>query len=127
MVLFWFLQGLSRIMAQEVGIHFKEAEEFFSTVALSLQKKEAMKQSLDTIEEGLRSDVRELGRKLLQGHIDSRGNGDIGLEVVTNDNVTLTHKRILPRKLNTVFGTVVINRVGYSSKGRYSLFPLETP
>lgn len=112
-------------MGAKIGVQFKDAEDFFNSLMLNLQNQELLRQSFDAIEETLRCDVRELGRKLLQGHIDSRGKGDIGPKVVTNDKIALSHKRVLSRKMHTVFGAVTISRVGYSSRNHANLFPLD--
>jgi hypothetical protein len=61
----------------------------------------------------------------LQGHIDSRGDGDIGAAVILIDFVTLNHKRKMLRTLYTVFGEINVNRIGYSRRGHHSLFPLD--
>jgi len=80
---------------------------------------------LDLLEQHFSEEARELARRIDQGHIDSRGGGDIGATVISVDFVTLNHKRKMPRTLYTVFGQVKINRVSYSRRGHYSLFPLD--
>ena len=70
--------------------------------------------SLDAVESEITEDGRELTRKILQGHIDTRGSGDVGKSIITTDNVVLTHKRLLKRNLQTLFGKICITRMAYS-------------
>jgi len=74
---------------------------------------------------------REMLRLLLQGHIDVRGEGDVGeaLWVVPPDDpgqeLLYTHKRIHTRGLVTIFGTVKVARVAYGKPGHASIHPLD--
>ena len=58
-------------------------------------------------------DARNLTRKILQGHIETRGDG-----------VRLSHKRMF-KKMRTLFGEICITRAGYSLRGHAKLFPLD--
>lgn len=75
--------------------------------------------------------ARDMLRLLLQGHIELRGDGDVGeaLWVVSPDDpgreLLYTHKRIHSRRLVTIFGTVTVARVGYGKPGRASIHPLD--
>jgi hypothetical protein len=40
-----------------------------------------------------------------------------------SDGIVRTHKRIRKRQIKTLFGTINIKRIGYSSRGNNSLFP----
>jgi hypothetical protein len=104
---------------------FAAAENYFAKMLENLQSQTTKEKHLDIIERHLSEEARELARLLLQGHIDSRGGGDIGATVISADFVTLNHKRKMPRALYTVFGQVNMNRVGYSRRGHHSLFPLD--
>ena len=81
--------------------------------------------SLDAVESEITEDGRELTRKILQGHIDTRGSGDVGKSIITTDNVVLTHKRLLKRNLQTLFGKICITRMAYSLRTHLSFFPLD--
>jgi hypothetical protein len=61
----------------------------------------------------------------LQGHIDSRGNGDIGTTVITKEKIKLHKTKKRQRSLKTIFGKITINRLSYSNVGHQTLFPLD--
>lgn len=79
----------------------------------------------ETIEAELGPDGRELTRQLLQGHVASRGCGDIGPELVAAGGLTLTHRRLIKRTLYTMFGEVCVERMGYSLPEHPTVFPLD--
>jgi hypothetical protein len=66
---------------------------------------------------------------LLQAHLDQRGLGDVGpvLTVTGPDGATqrYSHRRLGSRTINTIFGPVQIERLGYSQPGAPSLYPLD--
>ena len=64
-------------------------------------------------------------RLLLQEHLDRRGPGRCEDAVTGADGVERTEQRDHDRKLETVFGTVTVNRVGYGHEGFDSLHPLD--
>ena len=75
---------------------------------------------------------RELLRLLLQAHVESRGDGDVGVAIRVrephNPNVQLiyTHKREHIRHLITIFGEIHVKRIGYGMEGgRRSIHPLD--
>lgn len=104
---------------------FVAAENHFAKMLENLQSQTAKEKHLDILEDHLSKEARELARLLLQGHIDSRGGGDIGPKVISAEEVELNHRRKMPRTLYTVFGQILINRIGYSRRGHHSLFPLD--
>ncbi len=73
----------------------------------------------------LGTEGRELIRTLLEDHIRFRGIGDIGQVVVGADGITRAYRQVRSRALITVFGRVEIQRLGYSSPGTDSIFPLD--
>ncbi|HIE01618.1 MAG TPA: hypothetical protein EYP59_15225 [Thiotrichaceae bacterium] len=90
----------------------------------NLQSQVTKENHLDILEDDLLGETRELARLLLQGHIDSRGNGDIGTTVISTEKVKLQKRRHTHRSLKTIFGKISLNRLSYSSVGHQSLFPL---
>jgi len=73
---------------------------------------------------------REVLRLMLQAHIDSRGDGDIGEGLAVRQEgstgpITYRHKRLRSRRLITLFGAVGITRMEYSSPGQRNLYPLD--
>ncbi len=74
---------------------------------------------------------RELLRLLLQAHVESRGDGDVGAairvcEPESPDGYLLyTHKHEHTRHLITIFGEIQVKRIGYGMEGRKSIHPLD--
>lgn len=91
----------------------------------NLRSGTAKESHLDILEHSLSEESRELARLLLQEHIDSRGDGNVGSVIVSAERTELSHRRRTRRTLNTVFGKICVNRVGYSVRGHRSLFPLD--
>jgi hypothetical protein len=84
---------------------------------------------LREIEREARCRGREVLRLLVQAHIRSRGDGDVGraLRVRLREAFPrlYTHKRLHTRRLVTLFGPITIQRMGYSLPGRPSIHPLD--
>ena len=53
-------------------------------------------------------------RKLLQGHLDQRRPGEAAGPVAGADGVERRERRVHKRAVETIFGTVDIDRVGYA-------------
>lgn len=67
----------------------------------------------------------ELLRRLLQGYLDRRKDEHIEEDCFGSDGEKRTHKRQQSRKLSTIFGEVVVNRIGYGKRKITSLQPLD--
>ncbi|MEK8018397.1 MAG: ISKra4 family transposase [Candidatus Parabeggiatoa sp.] len=117
------------MVAQQIlhfrSIGFSDAEEFFTQIKDELEDEASMLKSLHLVENGLRNKGRELSKHLLQGYLNNCGDGDVGSEVITSSQIKLTHKRFMSRKIQTLEGTVVLHRVGYSTRGHPSLYPMD--
>ena len=64
-------------------------------------------------------------RKLLQGHLDQRSPGEAAGPVEGADGVERPERRVHERHLETTFGTVEVERLGYARPGHDSLHPLD--
>jgi hypothetical protein len=64
-------------------------------------------------------------RKLLQEHLDSRGPGETEQAVQGADGVERPRVRLHERKVESIFGTVSVERAGYGQEGAQSLHPLD--
>jgi len=64
------------------------------------------------LERALEKKGRELMRMLLQEHLDKRGPGQCGQPVYGEDGEERSRMRLQKRKLETVFGTVSVERAG---------------
>jgi hypothetical protein len=85
---------------------------------------------LDTIEVEQERRGREVFRLMLQAHVDSRGDGDVGPGLAVRlpgspQDIFYRHKRLRSRGLVSVFGAVGVTRMEYSSPGQPNLYPLD--
>jgi len=88
----------------------------------------ALQLPLHQIESQQQAKGREVQRLLLQAHLQRRGNGDVGpaLQLEKPDGaVFYSRRRLSTRSLTTVFGTVELVRMAYSTPGAASIFPLD--
>jgi len=87
-------------------------------------------QRLDAIEVEQERRGREVFRLMLQAHICSRGEGNVGPGLAlrppgSSGAILYRHKRLRSRGLVTVFGAVRITRLEYSSLGQPNIYPLD--
>jgi hypothetical protein len=104
---------------------YAEATEDFDGLKEYLGSGEARKMSESDLERELNRRGKELMRQLLQGHLKSRGPGEAAGPVADADGVERAEQRSHERALETIFGTVEVERVGYASEGCDSLHPLD--
>ena len=100
----------------------------FSQLESWLASSGALPLPLHQIELQQQAKGREVQRLLLQAHLQHRGNGDVGpaLQLEQPDGeVSYSRRRLSTRSLTTVFGTVELDRMGYSRAGAPSIFPLD--
>ena len=81
--------------------------------------------NLSELEEYLHEEGRELLRNLLTAHLEERGVGDVGPEIMGADGMKRTHRYLRTKKIKTLFGEVETSRIGYSGRGAPSLLPLD--
>jgi hypothetical protein len=77
------------------------------------------------LEERVREHVRELGRQLLQAHLDLRAVHEHPVDVRGADGVRRTTRRKSSRRLLTVVGEVEIQRWAYRARGVDDLHPAD--
>lgn len=95
-----------------------------------LFSEEALALTLDAVEREQERQGREAQRLLLQAHLEARGKGDVGpaLQVVRQDQEApqlMSHRREQERGMETVFGAVRVDRLGYGARGAESVHPLD--
>ena len=105
---------------------FAAAEQKYNELTGTLQDRHTLAMKFSDVEKLIESDGRELLRLLLQAHIDSRGDGDIGDFVDGADGITRTHKRIGERQIKSIFGEIACERMGYGMRNIESLFPKDS-
>ncbi|MYN67230.1 MAG: ISKra4 family transposase [Acidobacteria bacterium] len=104
---------------------YAAAEAAFGEAKAYLSSREAQRMSESDLERELHRRGQELMRKLLQGHLDQRSPGEAAGPVEGADGVERSQRRVHERRLETTFGTVAVERVGYARPGQNSLHPLD--
>ena len=104
---------------------YELARQDFERIVEHLDSEEACSMTHSELERDLEKKGRELMRKLLQEHLDNRSPGKCNQPVCGADGVERPCVRPQKRKLETVFGTVSIERAGYGREGVESLHPLD--
>ena len=104
---------------------FTEARELFEEMVVWLSSDNVCGLEHGELEKNLFVNGNELLRRLLQGYLDKRQEDESEEDCIGSDGVKRTHKRQQSRKLTTMFGTVVVNRIGYGGRKIKSLHPLD--
>jgi hypothetical protein len=105
---------------------YDQARQEFEHIVDYLDAKETSEMSHSELERALEKKGRELMRKLLQEHLDNRGPGQCDEPSIQGaDGVVRSRVRLHDRELETVFGTVSVERAGYGHQGVTSLHPLD--
>jgi len=104
---------------------YERPRENFEHIVGYLDSREASAMSHSELERELEKRGRELMRILLQEHLDNRGPGQCDQPVQGVDGVERPRVRLQERKLETVFGTVSVERAGYGQEATESLHPLD--
>ena len=104
---------------------YAEAKTTFAETIAYLSSREALQMSESDLERELHRRGQELIRQLLQGHLDQRGPGEAAGPVAGADGIERPERRVHERRLETTFGTVDVERVGYGARGHESLHPLD--
>jgi hypothetical protein len=74
---------------------------------------------------------REIQRLLLEAHVAQRGTGDVGLAVEVGatdspgEGALHAHRRLDPRRPQTIFGEITVERMGYCRAGAATVHPLD--
>jgi len=104
---------------------YAAAETAFAETKAYLSSREALQMSESDLERELHRRGQALLRKLLQGHLDQRSPGEAAGPVAGSDGVERSQRRVHDRRVETTFGTVEVERVGYARAGHESLHPLD--
>ena len=104
---------------------YAAANAAFAEAKAYLSSREAQQMSESDLERELHRRGQELMRKLLQGHLEQRSPGEAAGPVEGADGVERSERRVHERHLETIFGTVQVERVGYARAGHESLHPLD--
>lgn len=104
---------------------YEQSRREFEDIVRHLDSEEVRLKTHSELERELEKMGRELMRKLLQEHLEARGLGECAKPVQGADGVDRTRVRLQERKLETIFGTVEVDRAGYGQEGTPSLHPLD--
>ena len=105
---------------------FSTAEQEFDTITAFLRSQEAGSLTHSDLERKLEVKGRELMRKLLQAHLDTRRPGEAAGPVRDTAGDAQSRAQLHDRQLETIFGTVTVSRTGYGAEGKPSLHPLDS-
>jgi hypothetical protein len=120
------MQNIVKLNVYDASTEAKSEESsysFFKILESYYLNGETRDMSINDVENKLLGDIMELGRRLFQEHVDRRGDGDIGESILRNDGKNLSHKRIGIKSLETIFGRIKYERMGYGHRGESSIFP----
>ena len=106
-------------------VPYAAAEAAFAEAKAYLCSREAQQMSESDLERELHRRGQALMRKLLQGHLDQRSPGEAAGPVAGADGVERSERRMHQRHIETTFGTVEVELLGYARAGHDSLHPLD--
>jgi hypothetical protein len=101
------------------------AQEKFAEIVTQLRAPQTQEMTHSEVEQLVETELRELGRRLVQAHLDERGPALAVVPVVDAEGRQHTHLRLQTRALETIFGPVTLRRYGYGGRGLQSLHPLD--
>ena len=109
--------------------YFQQAYEQYQQLIQTLSAEATQGWEHGEVERYINSDGTELLRRLFQGHLDLRyAEEEYQTDVVGTDGEVRPHRRKkTERQLETIFGSVVVTRVGYSTQkpGIGALYPAD--
>ncbi len=104
---------------------FHNSKNRFHELTDLLISRDVQRMKLNNVENLVANEGRELQRSLLEEHVRARGIGDVVDFVIGKDRVVRGYKRIIERKIKTIFGVITIRRMGYYRPKIKPFFPLD--
>lgn len=104
---------------------FYKSREAFEKMVHKLSSNEVQLYDHAQVERLVEESGREVLRRLMQDHLDARGDGSASEAVEGDDGVERTHRRVRSRPLRTLFGLVTLTRQCYGARGRHSRAPAD--
>ena len=104
---------------------FAAARARFEQLLRVAGSEETQRMQHSDLERLLAEQGQELMRELYQNCVDQQAQAEVADEVVDAAGKQRTRKRTQQRELETIFGTVEVQRTGYGGKGAASLHPLD--
>ena len=109
----------------EIENPFAAASSAFEELVQELSGVQTQKKTHSELETLINVRGIEIMRLLLQGHLEVRAKETVSTPVRNKQGLVLPYKRERGRALESVFGTVWVNRTGYEAKGESMLYPLD--
>jgi hypothetical protein len=104
---------------------FDEARMEFEDLIAQLLSPVAAELTHSQAEDLIERQGREVLRQLLQSWLESRGVGDVGPVLAGQDGVQRPQRRLHSRRLESLFGTVQVERLGYRTPEQESVHPFD--
>ena len=104
---------------------FAAARARFEQLLRVAGSEETQRMQHSDLERLLAEQGQELMRELYQNCVDQQAQAEVADEVVDAAGKQRTRKRTQQRELETIFGTVEVQRTGYGGEGAASLHPLD--
>ena len=104
---------------------FAAARAAFEQVLRVAGSEETQRMQHSDLERLLAEQGQELMRQLYQDCVEQQAQAEVADEVVDAQGTARTRKRQQQRELETIFGTVSVDRTGYGAEGQASLHPLD--
>ena len=112
---------------KNAGDHlFAEADVKYAMIKETLTSCNFQGKTEPEVERWLAVEQRELMRQLFQSFVTLRGQAEVQESVVGADGAPRTHVLAgKERKLETIFGTVDVERIGHGGRGLSTLYPVD--
>ena len=104
---------------------FERARGRFESIVDGLGSAEGRSMDLSDLEKRLKKEGTELMRELLQSHMDLRSLGSVEAPVTAADGAEQKDRHRRARSVETVFGTVEVDRERFHRTGKKGLAPLD--
>ena len=104
---------------------FADTRAAFERLLRVARSEETQRMKHSDLERLLAKEGQELMRQLYQDCVDEQAQAEVADEVVDAQGRQRTRKRQQHRELETIFGTVGVDRSGYGAQGEASLHPLD--
>ncbi len=105
---------------------FADADVHYAKIKEALASTELGDRTEAAVERWLAEEQRELMRRLIQAHLTLRGQAQARGPIVGADGLSRTHSRPeKSRALETLFGTVEVERTGHAGRGLSTLYPVD--
>lgn len=104
---------------------FAESHAAFERLVASVDSKKAEQMDHSEMERLLAEQGPEVLRQLFQDWLRKRSAAEAEAPVVDAGGKERTRQRVQKRELETIFGTVTVERTGYGAEGEESLHPLD--